>query len=45
VDHGDPQFDTFDLLRPIALREVPAALLAEAFREIEGAIEVDDPDA
>ena len=45
VEHGDPQSDTFELLTPIALREVPAALLAEAFREIEGALEVAEPDA
>lgn len=40
VEHGDPHFDTFDLLEPVTLRQVPAELLAEAFREIAEGLEI-----
>lgn len=35
IDHGDPQTDTFDLLTPIAFREVPKSILQDAWSEIE----------
>jgi hypothetical protein len=40
VENGDPQTDTFDLLTPIALREVPAAILGEAWMEMEEGVEL-----
>lgn len=40
VDYGDPQFDTFELLTPIALREVPPAILEEAWSEIEEGVKL-----
>lgn len=40
VENGDPQTDTFELLTPIAFREVPAAILEEAWMEIEEGVEV-----
>jgi hypothetical protein len=42
VENGDPQTDTFELLKPLALREVPRAILDEAWMEIEEAIEPAD---
>jgi len=38
IEHGDPQSDTRDLLTPIALREVPPAILRAAWHEIEAAL-------
>lgn len=42
VENGDPQSNTRALLRPIAVREVPAAIRDEAWMDIEEAIEFDD---
>jgi hypothetical protein len=42
IEHGDPQSDTHDLLTPIPPRDVPPALLREAWAEIEAALEVVD---
>lgn len=40
VEHGDPQSGAWELLTPIALREVPKALLEEAWMEIEEGVEL-----
>jgi len=42
VENGDPQSDTRNLLRPIPVREVPRAILDEAWMEIEEAIDIDE---
>lgn len=42
VQHGDPQFDTFDLLEAIPVRDVPEPILAEALLELEAALELVD---
>lgn len=44
IENGDPQTDTYGLLTPIALREVPAAILGEAWMEIEEGVELADTD-
>jgi hypothetical protein len=38
IEHGDPQTDTFDLLEPIPLCEVPEDILLEAWSELETAV-------
>ncbi|MEO5730677.1 MAG: hypothetical protein ABI134_27030 [Byssovorax sp.] len=40
IEHGDPQFDTFELLKPIAFREVPEALLLAAWADLEEAVKL-----
>jgi hypothetical protein len=42
IDHGDPQFDTFELLEPIAFGEVPRTLLIAAWADLHDAIDVVD---
>jgi hypothetical protein len=42
IEHGDPQFDTFDQLEQIAIRDVPEAILLDALGELEDAIELAD---
>ncbi len=42
VAHGDPQTDTFALLRPIPLGEVPEPIREEAWMEIEEGLELED---
>jgi hypothetical protein len=44
VETGDPQFDTFELLTPIPLREVPPTILEEAWMEIEDGVKLVNPD-
>jgi len=44
VEHGDPQFDTFEILRPITLGEVPAQIRDEVWMDIEAALEFADED-
>ena len=39
IAHGDPQFDTFELLTGITLGEVPEEILRECFEEVEAAME------
>lgn len=38
IDHGDPQFDTFDLLTPIELDAVPPGPRAAAWAELHAAL-------
>jgi hypothetical protein len=38
IEHGDPQTATFELLEAIAFREVPEAILLEAWGELEEGI-------
>jgi hypothetical protein len=40
IEHGDPQFDTFDRLEAIALRDVPAPIVDEVLLELEEAVEL-----
>ncbi|MDP2341494.1 MAG: hypothetical protein Q8O67_11070 [Deltaproteobacteria bacterium] len=42
IDHGDPQSDTHALLQAIPLRDVPESILAEAWLDVEEAIDLDD---
>ncbi len=42
VEHGDPQFDTFALLCPITLGEVPAQIQDEVWMDLEAAIEFEE---
>ncbi|MFV8756161.1 hypothetical protein ACNOYE_36895 [Nannocystaceae bacterium ST9] len=41
IDHGDPQYATFELLEPIAFGEVPPELLRAAWADLEAALDVD----
>lgn len=38
VEHGDPQFDTFDLLTPTPPSAVPSEILVEAWAELQEAV-------
>jgi hypothetical protein len=40
IEHGDPQFNTFALLEPIAFRDVPEAVLRAAWEDLEAAVEL-----
>jgi len=42
VEHGDPQFDTSAILRPITLGEVPAQIRDELWMDLEAAIQFTD---
>lgn len=38
IDHGDPQFDTFDRLEPIAVEAVPPQVRAACWAELSAAL-------
>lgn len=40
IENGDPQTKTFELLTPIAFREVPKAIREEAWIEIEEGVDL-----
>ncbi|MDP2345749.1 MAG: hypothetical protein Q8O67_32700 [Deltaproteobacteria bacterium] len=42
IDHGDPQSDSWDLLKAIAVRDVPPTILGEGWMDLEEAIDLDD---